>query len=240
MIRAVLFCVAMAVPCVARALDVAVATNFAGPLTQIAAAFTDATGEDVVITAGSTGKLYAQIRAGAPFDVFLSADRERPALLHEQGRGGEPVTYATGRLVLWAGKDNLPGEGLTDALTDSGVRHVAVANPGLAPYGAAAVEVLQALDVFDTLEARLVYGQNVGQAHALAASGNAQLALIAASVAPDTGRVWTVPTNLHAPIRQDAILLRDDLQAKAFLTFLQSPRARDIIAAHGMIAGASE
>lgn len=242
MIRVIFLCMAMMVAGhAARALDVAVATNFAAPMGELGAVFTRETGEAVAITAGSTGKLYAQIRAGAPFDLFLSADQDRPARLLAEGRAvaGSRITYATGQLVLWSvDAARVPAIGPT-ALDAADLHHLAIANPELAPYGAAAIEVLTALGRLETLQNRLVYGQNVGQAHALAASGNAQLGLIAASTLGTEfeGSAWPVPPELHSPIRQDAVALRDTAETAAFLTFLRSEAAQQIIAKHGLFPG---
>ena len=206
-------------PATAGEVTVAHAANFTRPLKAIAAAFTAETGHDVRAISGSTGLLYAQILRGAPFDVFLAADTERPARLAAQGRGQAPFAYAYGRLVLLGG-DRL-------ALKRTDLHAVAIANPDVAPYGRAALETLQALGA----NPPLVYGENVAQAYAMVASGSAQLGLIARSHAGGEG--WLVPSELHSPIRQDAIRLTEAPEDEAFLAFLQSPAAREIIQSFG-------
>lgn len=218
---------------------VAVAANFLPALREIAAEFEARTGHQVVTSSGSTGRLYAQIRNGAPFDVFLSADAERPRLLEEGGLGvpGSRFPYALGRLVLWSPRTELLAAGGPEALEAGAFRRLALANPALAPYGAAARETLQALGLWTRLEGRLVRGENIAQAYALVATGNAPLGFVARSqilqaTDPIPGATWLVPNTLHAPIRQDAILLaraRDSLPAQAFLAALKRPETRDLL-----------
>jgi len=238
-----LLCCSLSLPALADEAVVAVATNFSTVLQVLEPRFETATGHRMTIASGSTGKLYAQIVNGAPFDVFLAADEARPMLLEESGLGvrGTRFTYATGRLALLAGADGVLGDDLQATLEQATIRKFAIANPRLAPYGAAAQEVLEALGAWDTLEPRLVLGENVGQAYALVATGNADAGLVAlSSVLTDkwaATRYREVPADLHAPIRQDAILLRhgaDNAAARAAIEYLRrDPAARQRIAALG-------
>ena len=221
---------------------VAVASNFAPVAERIALRFEDATVHEVDVVAGSTGKLYAQIVRGAPFDAFLAADVERPARLVAEGHALADTrrVYAVGRLVLWSA-DPARRAGLSPAMLRRGdFRRLAMANPDLAPYGAAARATLEALDVLDRLSPRLVFGENIGQAYALVASGNAELGLVAASqlVGPRAteGGGWLVPRDHHAPIRQAGVLLARasaNPGARAFVEFLSGPEARAEILAAG-------
>lgn len=234
---------ALLVPGTGRAddLTLAVATNFAEPVEELVALFETRTGHEVVTVSGSTGQLYAQIRQGAPFDILLAADQARPARLAENGLGlsNTRFTYAVGRLVLWSRDADAFGTGPAPNLDALDYRRLAIANPALAPYGLAADEALAQLghDPGD----RRVFGQNIGQVYAMAATGHADLALIARSQwlsrpVPERGSAWLVPSDLHAPIRQDVILLRrarDNPAATDFLTFMRSENARQIIAAAG-------
>ncbi len=238
-----LLCLGLSLPAAADDAVVAVATNFSTVLHELAPQFELATGHRMTISSGSTGKLYAQIVNGAPFDVFLAADEARPMLLEESGLGVRDTrfTYATGRLALLAGADGVLGDDLRSTLEQSRIRKFAIANPRLAPYGAAAQEVLQALGAWDRLAPRLVLGENVGQAYTLVATGNADAGLVALSyVLADqqtAGRYLEVPTDLHAPIRQDAILLRHgaaSAAARAVVEYLRhDAAARQRIAALG-------
>ena len=220
---------------------IAVATNFVPVATALAPGFTAATGFEITITGGSTGKLYAQIAEAAPFEVFLSADTATPARLITEGLGveGSSFTYATGALVIWSADPARIGPDGATALTDDTLRFVAIANPDLAPYGMAAREALTALDLWDRLGPKIVMGQNVGAAFALTSSGAAELGFVALSAVVDPsigGSSWIVPQDLYAPIHQDAVLLTqgaDNPAAVAFLDYLQSDAARAIIAASG-------
>jgi molybdate transport system substrate-binding protein len=218
---------------------VAVATNFSGAMSALVALFERDSEHTVLLSAGSTGSHYAQIRNGAPFDVFFSADGERAALLEQQGLAvaGSRFLYAVGRLALWS-----PRPGFVDpdgGVLESGTfRFLAIANPQLAPYGAAAREVLMARNVWNALQARLVQGQDVGQAYAFVHSGNAELGFVAYSqIKQPTGAIsgsyWLVPQSLHRPIAQEAVLLRDVPAARAFLEFIKSAAAREVIRRYG-------
>ncbi|MFK7913649.1 MAG: molybdate ABC transporter substrate-binding protein, partial [Pseudomonadales bacterium] len=221
---------------------IAVATNFALTAQRLQAAFTAQGGNRLTLVNGSTGKLYAQITRGAPFDVFLAADATRPALLEQQhlAVAGSRTTYAYGTLVLWQSRS-----AATDALSQlqSGAfRRLAIANPQLAPYGAAAEQTLEQLGLLERFRKRIVRGQNIGQAYAMVRSGNAELGFIAAAALPGQSdsdnelRFWTVPAEFHAPIEQQLVLLKQgqhNATAKAFLQFLDSSTGRRIIQADG-------
>lgn len=239
LILALVLC--LAGPAAARADTalVAVAANFAETADALLPAFRDATGHDLEITTGSTGKLYAQIVAGAPFDVLLSADAATPARLLDEGRAvaGSGFTYAVGRLTLWsADPARIGGDGRA-ALADPGLRFVAIANPDLAPYGIAAREALQSLGLWEALQPKIVMGQNIGQTHAMVATGAAEIGFVALSAvlsprAGTEGSHWNVPQAMYAPIRQDAVLLApgaDNAAARAFLEFLRGPEAAAVI-----------
>lgn len=215
---------------------VAVATNFSHAAEALQNVFRQNHPEPIVLVAGSSGKLYAQIVNGAPYHVFLSADRARPAQLEAENAvvSGSRFTYAVGRLALWSPD---PGRSILDgatALERNDFRKLALANPALAPYGEAAMQTLTSLGLAERLESRLVFGENVGQAHALVATNNAELGLIALSyvLASPTGTYWEVPPVLYQPIRQDAVLLtagQNNPGAVAFIEFLRSPQARLVI-----------
>lgn len=226
-------------PAVADDIRVAVASNFRGAMELLAGAFEAKTDSSVVLSVGSTGKHYAQIRNGAPFDVFFAADSERPKRLEEEGLAvsGTRFTYAIGKLVLWC-----PTPGIVDldrAILDRGAfRYVAIANPSLAPYGAAAREVLEARGLWNELDGRIVRGENIGQAFQFVESGNAEIGFVAyAQVkgrdAPTPGSVWIVPQSLYTPIEQQAVLLRDSAAARDFLAYVRSDEALKMIRESG-------
>lgn len=230
--------------CTARAgeVQVAVAANFTAPAKLLAAAFGKDSGHTAALSFGGTGKFYAQIRNGAPFEVLLAADDETPARLEAEGAAvaGTRYTYAAGRLALWSAR---PGyvDGKGEVLKKGGFRHLAIANPKLAPYGAAAVEVLAALKLLDAMQPRFVQGENIAQAHQFVASGNAELGFVALSQIMQNGGItagsaWIVPADLHQPIRQDAVLLnkgRGRPAAEAWLGFLKGDKAKAIIRGFG-------
>ncbi len=229
----------------AERVTVAVAANFAQPMAELETLFEASGAHELTLVSGSTGQLYAQIVNAAPYDVFLSADRERPRRLTEAGLGNAPFTYALGRLALWTREQRFAGGLTLDALTTSDFRRLAIANPRLAPYGVAAREALQAMGLWETLQAKIVFGENVGQAFAMVETRNAEFGLVALSAAvaymggtADLGHVAyvTVPPEYHSPIRQDAILLsrgQDNPAAQAIIGFLQGADARRIIEAAG-------
>ena len=215
---------------VARAepLTIAVASNFQTSLAAIAPEFEAQTGHEIIIVAGSTGKLAAQIMAGAPFDVFLAADDIAPGKLLAGGHGisGTEFSYALGALALYA-----PQGGDAKALLLAGdFAHLAIANPALAPYGAAAVETLKALNLYEKITDNLVMGENIAQAFSMAKTGNAELAFIAVSQMPgQAGNFWRVPGELHQPIRQIGMLITDKTASRAFVEYLQSEAVREQI-----------
>jgi molybdate transport system substrate-binding protein len=221
---------------------VAVAASFAAPLASVATGFEKETGHRLRITSGATGKFYAQIKAGAPFDVLLAADQETPAKLIAEGLGlaSSRITYATGRLVLWS-RDATLVDSAGAVLGTAKFKHLAIANPKLAPYGRAAMQVLQARSVATVLAPRLVVGESVAQAYQFVFTGNAELGLVALSQVrspdkPATGSWWLVPSDLHAPIAQDALLLTqasDAAAAQALLNYLRRPEAIQLMRRFG-------
>ena len=222
---------------------VAVAANFAGPLRQIAEGFRATTGHVLRASAGATGKFYTQIVAGgAPFEVLIAADDETPRQLVAEGHAvaGSAFTYAIGQLVLWSAQPDLVDA--QGAVLDSGrFTKLAIANPRTAPYGAAALAVLKARGLAETLAPRLVTANSIGQAHQFVASGNAELGFVALSQVavpgqPAAGSVWRVPQGLYRELRQDAVLLKAGERkpaAQALLQYLKSPAAQAVIAAYG-------
>lgn len=237
------FCALVSVlPTQAAEVSVAVAANFTAPMQRIAAAFEQDSGHKARLAFGSTGRFYAQIQHGAPFQLLLAADDETPAKLEREGLGvaGSRFTYAIGRLVLWSAQPGLvDDQGLV--LRQGRFDKLALADPKLAPYGAAAIESLTRLGLLQQLQAKLVQGENIAQAYQFVASGNAQLGLLALSQVHADGRLragsaWVLPARLHRPIRQDALLLnpgQDNPAALALLRYLQGDKARAIIRAHG-------
>jgi molybdate transport system substrate-binding protein len=217
---------------------VAVASNFASTAKDIASDFEQSTGHKVVLAFGSTGQHYAQILSGAPFDIYLAADEERPSLLEHSGVAvqGSRFTYALGQLVLWSGAPEKASLGnLTEA---DNYRHLAIANPKLAPYGLAAVQALQALGLFDILQAKLVRGENVAQAFQFVESGAAEFGILSLAQVQSLpmgkqGSIWVLPKDLYQPIRQQAVLLRSGTAALEFMEFLGGDNSRSIIASAG-------
>lgn len=214
----------------AETVRVAVAANFIEPAKAIGKLFRQKTGHGVVFSTGSTGQLYAQISQQAPFEVLLAGDQERPARAVSQGYAlaDSRFTYATGRLVLFSADPSLVRGDAT--LKEADFDRIAIANPTTAPYGAAAVAVMQALGVYDRLQPRIVRGNNVAQAYQFVDTGNAELGFVALSqlAGHDAGSRWLVPQTLHPPIAQDAVLLRqgaDNQAAHGFLAFLKGPEA---------------
>ena len=222
--------------------QVAVAANFAGPMEQLAAGFERDTGHKAIVASGATGKFYAQIRNGAPFEVLLAADDDTPARLESEGHAvaGSRFTYATGRLVLWSAKHGVVDAG-GKVLGTGTYKHLALANPKTAPYGAAAVSTLHKLGLYDSVRPRIVQGENIAQAWQFASTGNAELGFVAqAQVWRDgkftAGSGWIVPATMHDPIRQDAALLSrgaDNPAARALLHYLRSDKAKALIRTFG-------
>ncbi len=229
----------------AETLTAAVAANFTGTMQKLIPIFEQQTGHQIRASYGSTGKLYAQIRQGAPFDVFLAADRERPELLEQQELGvtGSRFTYARGRLVLWSRSADAFQDPEAYLAASAGPR-LAIGNPRTAPYGVAAMEVLEALGLADTVQPRLVRGDSIAQTFQFVATGNAEAGFVALAQLRawdgDSGASWVVPASLHQPIDQQAILLaRSEYPeaARAWLDFLVSNEAREIIEKDGYDTG---
>ncbi len=226
----------------AEKVQVAVAANFTAPMKLIAADFEKKSGHQAVLTFGATGKFYAQITNGAPFHVFLSADDKTPAKLEKEGAAvaNTRFTYATGKLVLWSAQAGVV-DAQGDVLRKGSFKHLAIAAPKLAPYGAAAVETMSKLGLAASLEPKLVYGETIGKAFSFVQTGNAELGFVALSQVVENGKIksgsgWIVPENLHSPIRQDAVLLargKDNKAAIALLAYLKTDKAKAVIRSFG-------
>lgn len=222
---------------------VAVAANFTDVANALARKFSAESGHRLTITTGSTGKLYAQITNGAPYDVLLAADVRRPKLLEKSAYGvpGSRFTYAVGRLTLWSANKALIGKDGAATLRAADYRHLAIANPKLAPYGAAAKQTLESLGLWGKVRGRIVQGENIGQVFSMVSTGNAELGFVALSyvLSPRNakkGSRWDVPADLYRPIRQDAVLLshgKNNPAAKGFLAYLKTAAARRYIAKFG-------
>lgn len=233
----------MATPAHAGEALVAVAANFAGAAEAIGDAFAVDTGHTIQVTTGATGKLYAQIGEGAPFAILLSADAKTPAKLEEEGQAvaGTRFTYAVGKLSLWSAESGRIGADPKAALTAPETLHVAIANPDLAPYGVAAREALTALGLWDTIQPRIVMGENIGQTFSMVDSGAAEMGFVATSAVEAPGKEpkgsrYDVPQDLFKPIKQDAVLLKageGNAAATAFLDYLRGGKAKGIIASFG-------
>ena len=226
----------------AAEVKVAVAANFAAPMQMIATAFAQDTGHRAVLAFGSTGKFYAQIKNGAPFEVLLSADDETPARLEKEGLAvaGTRHTYATGRLALWSRQPGFVDKN-GEVLRNGSFKRLAIADPKLAPYGAAAAELLNGLGLMETLAPKFVHGENIAKTYHFAATGNAELGFVALSQVWADGRLtagsaWVVPARLHSPMRQDVVLLKPGQSqpaALALVNYLRGEKARLIIASFG-------
>ncbi len=218
--------------------QVAVAANFAGALARIGEGFTAATGHVLKVSAGATGKFYTQIVSGAPFEVLLAADDETPRKLVAEGHAvaGSQFTYAIGKLVLWSAQPGFVDDQGAVLASDK-VRHVAIANPKVAPYGAAAMAVIKARGLGDAVTPKLVTAESIAQAYQFAVTGNAELGFVALSQVatpgkPVAGSYWLVPSGLFGEIRQDAVLLKpgnDNPAARALLDHLKSGPAKKLI-----------
>ena len=226
------------VPSHAAEVRVAVAANFTEPARKIAALFEATSGHQVKLSFGATGQYYAQIAHGAPFDVLLSADQVTPQKAIAEGLAvpGSAFTYATGRLVLFS-RDAMQVTG-EDTLRAGRFLKLSIANPALAPYGSAAIATMQALGVLDAVRSKIVQGASIAQAYQFVETGNAELGFVALSqvIGSSTGSRWIVPTSLHAPIAQDAVLLKvgaDNAAARGFLMFLRQDSARGVITDFG-------
>lgn len=239
----VLLCAAFAhTAALAAEAQVAVAANFAEPMKAIAAVLQKNTGHTLKISTGASGAFYTQIRNGAPFDVFLSADDERPELLEKNGlaQPGTRFTYAIGKLVLWSAKaGRVDDQGVV--LRAAALGKLAYANPKTAPYGAAAVQALDKLGLKEALTPKLVQGESIGQTFGFVVTGNADVGFVAMSQVLEGGRLkagsmWVVPQAHYDPIRQDAVLLKrgaGNEAALALLKLMQSPNIKDLIRSYG-------
>lgn len=233
---------AFSLPARAEVVRVAVAANFTAPMRAIAAQFARDTGHQARLSFGASGKFYAQIKHGAPFQMLLSADDEIPARLEREGQtvAGTRFTYAIGTLVLWSPRPDLV-DGRGEVLKTGAFHKIALANPRLAPYGRAAREVMAGLGLLDTLQPKFVQGENIAQTWQFVSTGNAELGFVALSQVMQKGRIshgsaWVVPGRLHTPIRQDAVTLaagKDNAAAAALTQYLKGDRARTIIRAYG-------
>lgn len=237
---ALLFAFVLFSPASAGEVNVAVAANFIEPMKLIAADFEKSTGHKAVLSSGATGKFYAQIKHGAPFDIFLAADEATPARLETEQAASSRFTYAIGKLALWSPKPGVV-DAHGDVLRGQGFRHLSIASPKLAPYGAAALETVTRLGLLASLQPKFVQGENIGQAYQFVATGNAEMGFVALSQIVKNGRVqsgsaWIVPPHLHNPIRQDAVQLahgRNNPAATALMHYLKSDQARKIIKSYG-------
>lgn len=218
-------------------LTVAVASNFTAPMRELAAAFKTDSGNKLVPSFGASGTLFAQIKNGAPFAVFMSADQTFTQKAIDEGLAvkGTEFTYAIGKLVLWS-----PISGMVDEkgeILKTGVfKHLAIGNPELAPYGRAAKETMDKLGLWDSLEPRIVQGENITQTFEFVSTGNAEIGFVALSQVEGEGSKWVVPQEMYTPIKQDAVLLKkgkESAAAKSFIKFLKSEKARKIISGSG-------
>lgn len=232
----------LATSALAGEVQVAVAANFTAPMQAIAERFEQDTGHKARASFGATGQFYAQIKNGAPFEVFLAADDERPAKLEAEGltMPGSRFTYAVGALALWSAKAGyVDDQGAV--LKQDTFRHLAIANPKAAPYGLAATQVMAKLGLADTLKPKIVEGQSIGQTLQFVSSGNAELGFVALSQIFKDGKLnggsaWMVPSSLHDPIKQDAVVLdkgKGNPVATAFVEYLKGPKAAEIIKSYG-------
>lgn len=229
-------------PALADEIQVAVAANFTAPMQQIAAAFQEETGHVVKASFGATGKLYAQIKNGAPFEVLLAADDKTPTKLVEEGAAvkDSQFTYAIGTLVLWSAKPDFVDDA-GQVLKTGDFNKVAIANPKLAPYGVASIETLTALGLLDAIEPKFVMGESISQTFQFVDTGNAELGFVALSQVMEDGKIkkgsaWVVPGKFHEPIRQDAVILnngKDKPAAAALMDFLKGEKAQAVITSFG-------
>ena len=226
----------------ADTVNVAVAANFTEPAKELAAMLQKTTGHTAQLSFGATGAFYTQIKNGAPFDVLLAADSQTPARLEQEGdtAPGTRLTYATGQLVLWSAQPGLVDD-KGEVLKSGHFNKIAIANPKTAPYGAAAVETINKLGLQAALQPKLVTGESIGQTYSFIASGNAELGFVALSQVMNGGKfkggsMWLVPSNLHTPIVQEAVILKraqDNPAAKAWMDLLRSPRGKELIRSYG-------
>jgi molybdate transport system substrate-binding protein len=222
--------------------QVAVAANFTAPIQAIAADFEKDTGHKLVASFGATGQFYTQIKNGAPFQVFLSADDTTPQKLEAEGDTvkGSRFTYAVGTLALWSAKEGYV-DALGEVLKRNAFKHLSIANPKAAPYGLAATQVLAKEGLTDQVRDKIVEGQNITQAYQFVSTGNAELGFVALSQIYKDGKLssgsaWIVPSSLHDPIKQDAVILtkgKDSAAAKALVDYLKGPKAAAVIKSYG-------
>lgn len=237
----------------ASQIRIAVASNFLAPIKSISKDYQKQTGNQLLISSGSTGKLYAQIVNGAPFDIFLAANSREPKQLESIGKvvKGSRFTYALGKLALWSPQFGSGKTEIKEILSNKNIKRISIANPKIAPYGAAAIEVIKNLGVYETLKSKIIRGENVNQAYQYIESGAAQLGFVALSqlkiqhnsLAPQrpsinehTKQYRQVDQSLYTPIRQQAVLLKtkfDNLAARQFLDYLKSPDGRAVIESFG-------
>jgi len=222
-------------PVSADVIRVAVASNFVFTFKKIAKEFEQKTGHTINVSSGSTGKHFAQIINGAPFDLFFAADLKRPKLLEKRGRviGKGRFTYAQGKLILWSAKSNL--KNIDKVLLDDKLRFVAIANPKLAPYGYASKEFLESQDLWKKLKGRVVFGENIGQTYNFVRSGNARVGFIALSQFKkrNEGSFWRVPESFYSSIEQQVVLLSNKKAALAFLNYFKTTRVKKVISMDG-------
>lgn len=237
-----LLALALSSAAIADEVQVAVAANFTAPMKQIATDFEKDTGHKAIAAFGATGKFYAQIKNGAPFEVLLAADDTTPAKLEAEGAAvaGSRFTYATGRLVLWSAKPGFVDD-KGEVLKKGEFKYVSIANPKLAPYGVAAVEALTALKLIDAVQPKFVLAENIAQTYQFAVTGNAEIGFVALSQVMKDGKIgegsaWVVPANLHQPIKQDVVILNNGKgkpAAEALLKYLKSDKAKAVIKSYG-------
>ena len=233
---------AMTVAAHAEVVHVAVAANFTAPAKALAEVFAKTTGHQARLSFGATGAFYTQIKHGAPFDVLLAADDERPALLEKEGAivPGSRFTYAVGQLVLWSAKPGFVDD-QGAVLKRGNFSKIAIANPKLAPYGAAAVQTIDQLGLTAPLQPKLVTGESIGQTYNFIATGNADLGFVALAQVLDGGKLksgsaWVVPAQYHAPIIQDAVILKraaNNPAAKAWMDLMRTPQTKEFIRSYG-------
>ncbi|SEF61851.1 molybdate ABC transporter substrate-binding protein [Vibrio hangzhouensis] len=226
--------------CYAEEVFVAVANNFNRPLLAMTDSFHEATGHQLVISTGSSGQIFSQVKNGAPYDVFLSGDQKRPAALVNESLATGQMTYAEGRIVLWSPIKDLYSDAVT-YLQEGKFLHIAIANPKVAPYGVAATQVLETLDLSHKLKPKVVMGKGLNPTYQYVVTGNAELGFLAMSQVIRDGELlpgtyWKIPDSLYEPIKQDAVLLRHGIEnpaAKAFMAYLRTPQAKAIIQEFG-------
>ena len=239
--RQLYFYLLLLIPCSALpdTIRVAVASNFSEPIKAIAARYEELSDHQIILIFASTGKHYAQIINGAPFELFFAADTHRPQLLEQQGLAisGSRFTYARGRLVLWSSRKDFVDPG-GQVLASNEYKRLAIANPKLAPYGKAAREVLERMGLWETVKQRLVKGESIGQTYQFVKTGNAELGFIANSQIKqhanrNTGSYWLIPQALYEPIEQQVVLLKENTVARDFLSYIQRQEVKIMISQYG-------